>query len=50
MQQYFWQNINSTAGSGCVLNTDLSKYNVTSTAEYPCSLGIRIGAQVGQPQ
>lgn len=39
----------STASSGCVVNGDISKYNNSSTSEYPCNLGIRMGTSTGSP-
>ena len=33
---------NATAGSGCVLSTGKSRYLVSSTSAYPCSLAIKL--------
>jgi len=38
---------NQTAGSGCVLPGDNSKYNMSSTSAYPCALLIPLLSQIG---
>jgi len=39
--------VNSTAGSGCVVSSDLSKYNLSSTSQYPCSLALKMFSSGG---